>query len=117
MRTTFHPGMSSDAIQAAIDASQEGDYFVFESGEFVVERTLRFPQGRYYRADHCIFRAAPTLDGPAISVYNVPRPKQSIPRRVILWLRVHLLRQRWLLGRGAVVDGFTIIGPKVPEAS
>lgn len=76
---SINPG---DNIQAIIDASSDGDNLIFNPGIYRLEDTLRLKGNRYY-ISRIAHQAILTERGLPISRY----------RRVILWLKRHVLRK------------------------
>lgn len=100
-----------DNIQAIIDASNTGDALIFNPGIYRLESTLRLKGNRSY-----IGR------GDKETVFAEVRLPISLYRRVILWLKRHVLRKPerpptikvtpmiLIEGENVYIENFTVFG-------
>src|SRR5215471_12608240 len=114
---SINPTNDTQAINDAISATKPGASVIFESGEYILDRSLRFVSGRIYISHGAVLRCTPEWKGPIVEVAERPdseksRLEKALANRPILRRIATCVCRlfRITIYPGTFIAGFTLMG-------
>lgn len=111
------PTNDIQAIQDAINATKPATNVVFTRGDYMINRTLHFIEGRDYIGENAVFQCTSECDGPIIKVIERPDAEKSRLEKALSGRPVLMKIARWIyrmlhipFAPGTFITGFGFYG-------